>query len=183
MKRSVLIAIALISIASLAFAQGGSIGVFADAAGTQCNFVDTGGLIQVHFLHVNHTGATAAQFKLDLGGLPWNHLGDQWQTTTSIGGSVVGVSLGYGACFAAPFYLGVANFFGSNAPICSLIQIVPDPTAPSGQIESVDCSLPSPIKYFPTGGSGYVNSDGTCDCNIPVEETIVTGIVYIKVMT
>ena len=176
MKRSVLIAIALISIASLAFGQAGSIGVFADAGATQCNFVDTGGLVQVNFVHVNHTGATASQWMLDLGGLPWTHLGDIWNTATSIGVSVEGVSLGYGACMDAPYAMGVANFFGSEAPACSIIQIVADPLAPTGGIEGVDCVLPKPNKNIPTGGTGIVNGDETCNCNIPVEETTWGGV-------
>ena len=176
MKRSVLIAIAIISIASLAFAQGGSIGVFADPGGTACNFVDAGSLVQVYFFHVNHIGATASQWKLDLGGLPWMHLGDTWNVPTTIGSSVFGISLGYGGCLPAPSYLGVANFFGSVSPVCSTIQIVPDPLAPTGTIESVDCTLPQPIKYVATGGTGILNSDGTCNCNIPVEETTWGGV-------
>jgi len=178
MKRSVLIAIALISIASLAFGQAGSIGVFPTAEATDCNFVDAGGLVQVYFVHVNHTGATASQWMLDLGGLPWTHLGDLWNTATSIGTSIGGVSLGYGACYAAPFVMGSANFFGTVAPACSRITIVADPLAPTGGIEGVDCLLPpdGPNKNVPTGGTGIVNGDETCNCNVPVEDTTWGGI-------
>ena len=176
MKRSLLIALVIVCSASMAFAQAGSIGVFADAGGTDCNLVDAGSLVTVHFVHVHHTGATASQWMLDLGGLPWTHLGDLWNTATSIGLSVEGVSLGYGACFSAPYAMGSANFFGSTAPACSVIRIVADPLAPTGGIEGVDCVLPKPNKNVPTGGTGIVNGDETCNCNIPVEETTWGGV-------
>jgi hypothetical protein len=148
----------------------GSIKVFSDQAASSCNFVDTGGLVQVHFFHMDSDGATASQWKLDLGGLPWSHLGDQiWPPP--IGTSITGVAIGYGACWAAPIYLGQANFFGSNAPACSFIRIVPDPDALSGQIEGVDCAVPA-NRTYPTGGYGRVNPDVTCPCGpVPVQHT------------
>jgi hypothetical protein len=175
MKRSVLIAIALISIASLAFAQAGSIGLFADPGGTACTFTDTGSLVQVYYFHLNVPGATASQWRLDLGGLPWVHLGDTMNFPTVIGTSIGGISIGYGGCFPAPIALGVSNFFGSVAPTCSMISIVADPASLSGEIEGVDCGTPA-LKVFPTGGSGYVNADASCECNIPVEETTWGGV-------
>jgi hypothetical protein len=174
MKRSVLIAIALISIASLAFAQAGSIGLFADSGGTSCNFSAlSGGFIQIHYYHLN-ANATASQFRLDIAGQPWNFFGDNWQFATVIGQSTNGVSIGYGGCQSAPIYLGVTSFgVGADAPACTMISIVPDPAALSGQIEAVDCTS---TKVFPTGGAGILNSDGTCDCNVPVEETTWGGV-------
>jgi hypothetical protein len=175
MKRSVLIAIALISIASLAFAQAGSIGVFADAGGTSCNFIDTAGLVQVHFYHLNVPGATASQWRLDVTAAGWSHLGDMMNFPTVIGTSVGGISVGYGGCFPAPINLGMANFFGTAAAACTMVSIVPDPASLSGEIEGVDCGVPA-VKVFPTGGVGYVNADVTCECNIPVEETTWGGV-------
>ena len=178
MKRSVLIAFVIVCSASMAFAQAGSIGVFADAGATDCNIVDGASLVTVFFVHVNTTGATASQWMLDLGGLPWTHLGDIMQAPTVIGTSVGGISLGYGGCRQAPYLMGQANFFGSSAPACSRIQIVADPLAPTGGIEGVDCLLPpdGPNKNIPTGGTAIVNSNGECLCNVPVEESTWGGI-------
>jgi hypothetical protein len=169
MKRSVLIALVIVCSASMAFAQAGSIGVFSDAGGASCNFTDAGSLVQVYYYHLN-ASATASQWKLDLGGLMWTHLGDTMNYPTVIGTSVTGISIGYGACIAAPNALGVSNFFGSAAAPCSMIKIIPDPASLSGEIEAVDCSVPA-VKVFPTGGAGIVNADGSCQCNVPVEET------------
>ena len=55
------------------------------------------------------------------------------------------------------------------------MSIIPDPSAPSGEIEGVDCMEPA-NKTFPTGGGGRINSDQTCDCNVPVEDTTWGGI-------
>jgi hypothetical protein len=174
MKRSVLIALVIVCSASMAFAQAGSIGIFADAGGASCNFVDAAGLVQVHFYHLN-ASATASQWKLDVSAAGWSHLGDMINYPTVIGTSVAGISIGYGGCVAAPNNLGMANFFGSAAAACTMIKIVPDPTALSGDIEAVDCGTPA-LKVFPTGGAGIINADGTCQCNVPVEETTWGGV-------
>ncbi len=166
MKRSSLILVLIVLTTGTAFGQSaqGTIGLFTDATATSCEFVDEGGLVQVHFVHMQHDGTTASQWKLDLGGLPWTHLGDSWNAATSIGSSTLGISLGYGACMSAPTHLGFANFFGSAAPNCARIQVVPDPGSLTGEIEAVDCTLPSPIKYFPEGGVSLVNTDENCGC-------------------
>ncbi len=145
-------------IAVTAFAQPGWIGPYADMSGTSPHLIDTGGLVQVYFLHTQTSGATAAQFMLDAPA-SWAHLGDTWSTATSIGTSITGVSLGYGSCLAGPIYLGVANFFGSSVPECTQISIVPDPAAPTGMIEASDCGA---TKIFPNGGMAIVNPNASC---------------------
>jgi hypothetical protein len=147
----------------------GTICIFSDAGGTSCDFVDTGDLVPVYFFHNNTNGATASQWRLSLGQLPWTHLGDTMQFPAVVGTTVDGILIGYGGCESSPIFLGVANFLGSTAPACSILGLVPDPAAPSGQIEAVDC-LQSTM--FPTGQHGRVNPDGTCSCgNIPVRHT------------
>jgi len=160
-------------VASLAFAQAGSIRIASDATGADCNLVDAGGLVTVHLLHVDAPGATASQFRLDVSATGWMHLGDTWNFATVIGTSTLGVSVAYGGCFPGPIALGAINFFGTNAAPCTMINIVEDPEALSGNIEAVDCES---FKVFPTGGAGIVNSDGTCDCSTPVQETTWGGV-------
>ena len=174
MKRAMIIACCIVFGASMAFAQAGSVGVFTDPGANGCNFVDTAGLVQVYINHVYTTGATASQFKLDVPA-GWVHLGDTWNFTTIIGVSISGVSVAYGACLADNIALGSINFFGSAAPECTMISIIADPTAPSGNIEGVDCAEPA-NKFFPTGGAGRVNHTGACDCNVPVEDTTWGGV-------
>jgi len=176
MKRAMIIACCLVFGASMAFAQAGSIGIFSDAGATSCNFVDTGGLVQVYISHVNTTGATASQFKLDAPAT-WTHLGDTWNFAVIIGTSIAGVSIGYENCLVGPIALGVVNFFGGAVAPCTMMSIVADPSVTSGLIEAVDCAPPpGPNKMFPTGGAGRINSDQTCNCNVPVQDTTWGGI-------
>jgi hypothetical protein len=151
----------------------GAIAVFSNAGGTSCNFTDTGGLVQVHMLHIHHGGAAAAQFKLDVSSVGWTWLGDVWSYATVIGQSNTGVAIGYGGCQAAPTYLGVANFFGTAAPACKVLYIEPDPAVPSGEIEVVGCSQ---NKMYAQGYYGVVNPNSYCSCDgsggtTPVQET------------
>jgi hypothetical protein len=171
MSRVLLLSFTLLFVAGTAFAQAGYIDVHSDAAGTSCELVDAGSLVQLHYIHSYHNGATASQWKLDLGGLPWTHLGDTMTFPTVIGTSITGISIGYGSCQAAPTYLGMSNFFGSAAPACSQIWIVADPASLSGAIEGVDCAVPAG-KTFPGAGAIVVNPDATCGCpGSPVEST------------
>lgn len=171
MKRILLLSFLLLLFAGSAFSQSGAVYVASDAAGASCEVIDAGGLVQLHYLHSFHAGATASQWMLDLGGLPWTHLGDQISFPTVIGTTISGISIGYGACLAAPIYLGLSNFFGSAAPACSWLAIVPDPASLSGQIEGVDCATPA-NKTFPGGGYATVNPDATCSCpGSPVESS------------
>jgi hypothetical protein len=170
MKTFLILVAFILFLSTSALAGPGSIMVLADNAGTSCNFVDTGGLVQVYFFHAFTTGATASQFKLDVENTGWVHLGDVWPFPTVIGWSIVGVSIAYGTCQAGTYQLGMANFFGTSVPECTTIAIVPDPSSLLGKIEAVDCSNP-PQKIFPTGGRGIVNQNQSCMCTIPVEET------------
>jgi hypothetical protein len=178
MKRSVLIALCILGTASLASAQlAGSVGLFADVDGTECNIVNPGGgMVTVHILHVNHDGATAAMFQIVDGGSGWfEGAYTKPAAMTTIGAPMTGISIGYGVpCAAAPTYLGNQAFFASvAAPACTYLSVVPHPDALTGLIEGVDCAQ---TKTFPTGGVAVVNSDGSCDCSTPVEETTWGGI-------
>jgi hypothetical protein len=166
MKRSVLVVLALMLTASVAFAQNGSIAVFSDAGASDCNFADAGSLVQVYIWHVNTPGATASEWLLDVSQVGWTHLGDTADFNLVIGVSITGASLSYEACLSGSFKLMTVNFFGSVADPCALIGIVAAPNKPG--VRAVDCAENSVII---TGGQGRVNPDGTCQCTTPVEET------------
>lgn len=166
MKRLLLFTLAVVCCAGLAHAQAGDIAAVTDAAGTSCLITDGGSLVAVYFVHTGHPGATASQWKLDLNGIGWTHLGDQINFPTVIGTTVGGISIGYGNCLDPPVAIGFANFFGSSAAACSAIRIRPDPASLSGEIEAVDCGTPA-VKVFPRGVGAWVNSDGSCDCTSP----------------
>jgi hypothetical protein len=128
-------------------------------------------LIPVYIFHVNSTGATVSQWKLDAPAT-WSHLGDQADFPLVIGTSIDDCSVSYGSCAVGSFKLMTVNFFGSGleAP-CTLFGIVGAPGKAGVQI--IDCA---DNRYFPPGGSGIVNPDGTCQCDVPVEDTTWGGI-------
>jgi hypothetical protein len=171
MKRSVLIVLAVMVFATTAFAQG-NIGVFSDLAAADCNWTDAAaGLQAVHIFHVNSTGATVSQWKLDAPAT-WSHLGDNADFPLVIGTSIEDCSVSYGSCAQGTFKLMTVNFFGSGLEAaCTLFGIVAAPGKAGVQI--IDCA---DNRFFPPGGSGIVNSDGTCDCDVPVEDTTWGGI-------
>ena len=166
MKRSVLIVLALMLTASMAFAQNGSIAPFSDANASDCNFADVGGLNQVYIWHLNTPGATASEWMLDVTQVGWTHLGDLKDFELVIGTSITGASVSYEACLVGSFQLMTVNFFGSAADPCGLIGIVPAPS--KAGVRSVDCNETS---VFIPGGQGRINPDGSCTCAVPVEET------------
>jgi hypothetical protein len=174
-KTSILIALALLLCVSTSSAQSvaGSVNPYADAAGTECNIVDDGGMVQVHMLHVGTNGAAAVEFKLDVSATDWIFLGDVWSFVLVLGTSVDGAALAYQKCLTGSIHLGYASFIGASAPPCTEIDIVPNPEAPTGRIVAIDCDEQH---IFPGGGLAYINPDPSCQCSVPVEETTWGGI-------
>ena len=185
MKRLLLLTVAVLCLSGLAFAQQdvGSIDIFSDGGYTSCNVTDAVGLVPVYIVHAHATnGATASQWKLELGaGMTMTSVGESSPYATKIGDSLNGVSIAYGSCQTNPNNLILTvNFFGQGtSTTCSLLSIVPDPAALTGMVEIVDCLQPpnGPNKItLQKGGQARVNPDGTCQCNVPVQETTWGGI-------
>jgi len=153
----------------------GTIGVYADEGGTDCNVVDDGGIFQAHILHVRTTGATAAVFKLDISATEWTYLGESWDFGLIIGNAVEGISISYRACYSGTFHLGYASFTGSSAPACTEISIVPSWHSLIGEIEVTDCEV-WPEAMIARGGRAFVNANRTCQCVLPVNETTWGGV-------
>lgn len=172
MKKALLLTLVLMLAASMAFAQGGSIGVFSDAAGSSCNLTDAApGLLSFYVVHVLTPGATASQFAAPMPScmLGATFLSDTAIFPVTIGGSQGGVAIGYGACLAAPIHCLTINFFGGGATLpCCYYSVIADPNVPSGNIEVVDCTE---TLVYATGGVGIINPNGTCQCDVPAQDT------------
>jgi hypothetical protein len=186
MKRILLLTVAVLCLAGLAFAQFsdvGSIDIFSDGAFTSCNITDApAALVPVYIVHTHaNEGAAASQWKLDMGNVVMTFVGSFSPYPTVIGAPLAGVSVAYGSCVSDPDNLIMTvNFFGTGtSPTCALMSIVPDPVALSGMVEIVDCT-PEPNGPFKVtlekGGQARVNPDLTCDCTVPVRETTWGGI-------
>ena len=183
MKRILLLTMAVLCVSSLASAQynPGSIDIYSDVGQASCDFADgPGAIVRVYFYHTHTDGATASQWMLDLpASTSWMHFGDIWTVTTVIGSSIGGVSIGYGACQGSigDFYLGSATFQAATlSEVCGLMSIVPDPVALSGLIEIIDCQGFPEKHTLAAAGQGRLNSDGSCNCSVPVQETTWGGI-------
>jgi hypothetical protein len=158
--------------ASMAFAQAGagSIGVFSDQAGTNCNLVDGGSYAYVYIHHLNTTGALASEFKL-IRPEGWAFFAAQDVTAfLKIGfpDEEGGVSYAYQTCQTGSFLVqGIIYTSDGSSPVCSnTVYITNVPT--KTDIEVINCS---DVRLVATGGAMVVNGDGSCPCNVPVEET------------
>jgi hypothetical protein len=173
MKCLLLIAVSLVFCAGMASAQSGYIGLFVDFGSyADCDYVDAGAaLIPVYVVHKMTPGAVASQFKLvSGGGFTMIYTGEIVAMPTVIGSTYAGISLAYGGCRSSDILLVTINYFAmGSSPSCAYLEVVPDPSAPSGTIEVIDCGY---VKLIGGGSRLYVNPDGSCSCQVvPVEET------------
>jgi hypothetical protein len=169
MKKSLLIALTLLCISSLAMAQAGSIGVFMDQAGTVCDLNNSTGILFLQVVHVNSPGATACQFAVEFVGTPLTLYGATSPYNT-IGSPLYGIAIAYGMCQISPVHVLTMTLGGISAP-CDMVKIVADPSADVPGIYVTDCATPVPNLLTGTGGSGFLNNDGGCPCNVPAEDT------------
>jgi hypothetical protein len=187
-KRSLLIALLVVFGASVAFAQPGSIGLFADPTLSECNIgIPPAGMLHVYVGHV-FTASTASQFAVDYSGLtsPGNIILSETPTapivaigTSTILDDGIGISLAYGQCLVGSHMILDLQFWISFlVPPCTYLAILPDPAVtPTPAIRSADCTQPNPINEFPTGGEAIASWDpDLCNCSVPVEETTWGGI-------
>ena len=179
MKRLVLLTLVILGVSSLAFGQAnpGSIGVFIDQAGTDCNIPDAGppGILPVYMVHVGSNGAQASMWMLDTPPPTLTYVGESSPFSVIIGSTLTGISIAYASCYTSPFLVATVNFFATGAtPACAYLSIIPNPSAENGLLEIIDCSL---VKHELTaGGQAVINSDGSCDCNVATQETSWGGI-------
>jgi len=157
--------------ASMAFAQNGSIMVFSDLGASNCNFtVGPSGFAPAYIFHMYSPspGAISSEFRLDVPA-DWTHLGDLADFFLTLGLSVEGTSISYEGCLQGNFKLMTVNLLGAPAPdgtpACTQLSIV--------DVQVIDCDE---NRAFPPGGAAIVNSDGSCDCDVPVSETTWGGI-------
>ena len=173
MRKALLLTLVLMVCASMAFAQAGSIGIFSDNQGTDCNLWDNAvAPCDYYVVSVFHGGQTAAEFAAPVPScLASMYLADGAIWAVNIGDSQVGISIGIGSCQAPPTHLLTLKFFCQMLTppgACCYYPVIPHPASASGLIEGVDCNFTA---TFPTGGLGIVNPDGSCQCDIPNQDT------------
>jgi hypothetical protein len=174
MKKALLLTFCILGLASLAFAQAGNLDITADAAGTDCNLVSDMGELRCYVVHRNvTTGVAGSNFKVEQ-----SNSGLEIDTAKipsgclSIGDPDVGIAITYASCMTnLPIWVLRLDYIGDFSP-CDRLTIVGDPTAQPPGIFVTDCATPIPNLYeITTGGTAYIDSDGSCDCNVPSEDT------------
>lgn len=180
MLKSLILVIGILLCANLAFGDdgggscaGGSIGLYADVAYVTCDYTDAGAaLVPIYVVHKYIPGATASQFMvLPGGGFNCTYTGEIIHVPVSIGSTVSGISVSYGGCVPADILIATINYFCMGAsPSCAYLEVVPDPAAPTGTIEVVDCAF---VKLQGAGSMIIFNNDGTCGrpCGLPINDT------------
>ena len=165
MRVLILVLLLIACAQGFAFAQAGGIGIFSDAgAYLDCTIVDAAPCLHpVYVVHKLCPGATASRFMVvSSGGFNMTYTGEIHNMPVSFGNSQTGVCLSYGACLHSDILLITINYFGQGlSGVCSFLEVVADPTSPSGNIEMMDCSG---NVLAASSWKLYVNSDGSCGC-------------------
>lgn len=168
MNKVLLLTFALMVSATMAFAQNGSIGIFADNLGQSCTLQDTG-TATYYFLHVNAIGATASQWAAPKPAcLTGVRLADLPVFAINLGNTEAGVTVGYGICKVGTFHIMSVLYSVTSVTDCCYFPVIPDPNLPSGKIEIPDCLF---NLTYGTSGKGIVNANQTCVCDVPTEDT------------
>ncbi len=172
MKKIILLTLVIMICASIAYGQAGYIGLYMDPIYTLCDILDVApALVPVYAVHKACPGAVASQWKvMPGGGFNCTYTGEIVALPTSIGSTQSGISIAYGGCLPSDILLVTINYFCMGAsPPCASLTVVPDPAAPSGTIEVIDCFY---VKLVGGGGIFYMNPDGSCDCRwTPVKDS------------
>jgi len=170
MKKALLLTLVLMLGATMAFAQNGSIGVFADNMGANCNLPAVpGSFLNVYFVHVNALGATASQWAAPAPAcFSAIRLADLPVFSVNFGNTSVGITVGYPTCKTGTFHIMTALYQVLGAPAaCCRWYVIPDPSLASGKIEIPDCAY---VMAYGTGGQALVGA--MCPtCNVPLEDT------------
>ncbi len=115
----------------------GSIGVYADYAGTVSNIVNTGNIVSVYVVHKVEVGTTASAFMVDAPD-GWTLVGTIAQFPVVIGNPDTGIDIAYGECMTGSIHLLTLNYQSPGGGTTGNFEIV----APSRRtsIQVVDCN-------------------------------------------
>ncbi|UCH84851.1 MAG: hypothetical protein JSW50_03950 [Candidatus Latescibacterota bacterium] len=170
MKRIGICVLGMLLCHAAAMGQG-YIGVFSDPQGTSCEFVEAyPGVMQVYIVHVDVPESIGSQFMVyESAEFTGVYLGEELGTGgIKSGNAPTGVSFGYGVCLSSPIHILTISYYvdGTSDP-CSYLEIVPDPHAQNGEINTVDCDFETVILEVGGRGNFNVSAADPCDCSDP----------------
>lgn len=172
MKTLLLITAFLVLCTFPAYGQVGWIGLYVDENYLESCFYDDGGrLVTIFVVHKSFGGAVASRFMLiNGGGFGCVYVGET-PAVTAVGSLYGGISVVYDQCRVGDILLvTMQQFCYGGSPVCAFIDVVPDPAAPSGTIEVINCET---VKKIGLGDKMWVNPDGEClwYCVHPTRQT------------
>jgi hypothetical protein len=173
MKKVLLLTLVMVVSASIAAAQPGALGTYADPGGLNCNVSDAAaGLLSIYVVQTLTGGSTAVEFASPTPAcfvapyLSWSS-----PFGVSVGDPVTpggGNSTAYGACLPGTILVGTMSYFAQalTGPCCAY-PIIPHQV--TGSLVAVDCAGPTAIPM--SGLANTVNGNVTCDCNtVPTQD-------------
>jgi len=179
MKKVLLLGLAIVMTASLAYGQAGYLGVYMDTSGLECEFQTStpNNFVPVHVVHHNTPGQGGSVFRVDYspvtdGGGIWT--GENSPYAVAVGSAIAGIDIGYSGCVAGPNHvLTISLLWPATLDPCTIIPVLNSLNTPSGEIEGSNCDFST---SFPNGFWLTVNPDQTCppppNCEpVPVNET------------
>ena len=164
MIRTWCLAIIISVVAGIGTGHAEIIGIFSDSRGCPCEVTDRAGdvLLTIAVLHVDSPGARGSRFSATKPAcLEVTYL---YETAFffALGNSQTGISFDYGQCLTGTYQLLTITFFAYGlTPDCCYFEVLPDPFAPSGEIEVIDCDNQV---SFVSGLFDIVNSTEICQC-------------------
>jgi hypothetical protein len=168
---AVLFVLALI-ISSGVLAQTPHVALFSDPQFTDPHITYTApSLVSIYAVAVSYAPITAVRYRATVPDC-WDgamYVGEINQFPVFLGDSQSGISIAFGMCLQGTIFLQRIDVFTSDPPpanACCLIEPMPDPTAPSGEIEFVDCSS---NRLFGVGSPAMIG-----DGNVPPTVTLLT---------
>ena len=149
---------------------GGSIGIFSDAIGADCNVYDAAGpqMLNVYVVHVGHLGADAVWFSAPAPDCFSTavYLSDTSVFPGTTGNSQTGVEIYYPSCQTAPVHVLTIHYFVQGlTQSCCYYPVLPH--SGHADIEAKACGVEI---YVATGGLAIINPTGQCSCSVPVRE-------------
>jgi len=148
----------------------GSIGVYSDTGGTNCNVVDVAGVVSVYVVLVGGDGAAYTWFALhETPGLAMTYLNETVQQPLSHGNTRIGIQIGFGTCLNGPAHLLTVRYSGTGTTsTCQAIEVVANPARASGRVEIMDCAQ---VVHTRGNGAALVRNDGGCSCAVETSES------------
>lgn len=170
----VLLASCLLLVTSgVTLAQTGTMALYSDQAGTNCNLSDNGDRcpIQVYVIYRGSIGTTASEFVLEQQyGAALVYLSEAVPSVgfTTVGRADIGIGVGYGYCAAEELLLLTVTYMGTGeSAACSQLHIKHNPSSNyenGSYIAMVDCSFEI---IWAAPGHITINPNDGCQCDVP----------------